>query len=106
MKLKQVLIFQLEEMQNEFASALEGLASEHWQATPLETLNSIGWIACHCVQNRRVSPLRRSVVVYQSGYNRNHPCFGDSLGHHVGAFDNLTDFGHHNRASDAVGRQD
>lgn len=48
---KETLVFQLEELRNEFADALDDLTQEQLTATPHPALNPIGWIACHCMHN-------------------------------------------------------
>ena len=51
MKRKEILVYQLREMRNEFADALDGLTEEQLAATPIEGENPIGWLACHCLRN-------------------------------------------------------
>ena len=48
---KEVLVFQLREIRNEFANALEDVTQEQLTATPIEGRNPIGWIVCHCLHN-------------------------------------------------------
>ena len=48
---KEILVFQLREIRNEFADALTDLTQEQLTARPIEGRNSIGWIACHCMHN-------------------------------------------------------
>lgn len=48
---KEILLFQLREIRNEFADALEGLTHEELLAQPMKGRNPIGWIACHCINN-------------------------------------------------------
>lgn len=51
MQRRDILIFQLREIVNEFADALAGLTQEQWIARPLPGQNPIAWIACHCINN-------------------------------------------------------
>ena len=48
---KDILLFQLEEMRNEFADALTDLTHEQMVDDPLGGRNPIGWIVCHCINN-------------------------------------------------------
>ena len=48
---KEILVFQLREIRNEFLDALADLTQEQLTATPIEGRNPIGWIACHCLHN-------------------------------------------------------
>lgn len=48
---KEILLFQLREIRNEFADALADLTHEQMIADPLEGRNPIGWIVCHCINN-------------------------------------------------------
>jgi len=48
---KEILVFQLREIRNEFADALADLDQEHLVKQHIEGHNPIGWIACHCLNN-------------------------------------------------------
>ena len=48
---KEILIFQLREIRNEFQKALTGLDAAALTSTPIPgRRNSIGWIVCHCMR--------------------------------------------------------
>ncbi|HUW55854.1 MAG TPA: DinB family protein [Planctomycetota bacterium] len=48
---KEILLFQLREIRNELAHALEGLTSGQLAAVPVEGCrNPIGWMVCHCMR--------------------------------------------------------
>ncbi len=48
---KEILLFQLQEIRNEFADALADLTQEQLTAKPIGNHNPIGWIVCHCFNN-------------------------------------------------------
>ena len=48
---KEILLFQLREIRNEFADALADLAQEQLTAQPIGEHNPIGWIVSHCISN-------------------------------------------------------
>jgi len=50
-KRKEILLFQLREVRNEFLDALVDLTPEQLIARPLPDQNPIGWIVCHCLNN-------------------------------------------------------
>ena len=48
---KEILVFQLREIRNELANALEGLTPEQLATVPVAgKRNPIGWIICHCMR--------------------------------------------------------
>jgi hypothetical protein len=52
MQRKEILVFQLREIRNEFADALQGLDPEALVARPIASFpNPIAWIVCHCLRN-------------------------------------------------------
>lgn len=48
---KEILVFQLREIRNEFADALADLTQEQYARRHIEGRNPIGWIVCHCLMN-------------------------------------------------------
>ena len=48
---KEILVFQLREIRNEFADALADLTQEQLAKKHIGDHNSIGWIASHCLNN-------------------------------------------------------
>jgi hypothetical protein len=48
---KEILLFQLREIRNEFADALADLTQEQLTAKAIGDHNPIGWIVCHCISN-------------------------------------------------------
>jgi len=48
---KEIILFQLNEIGNEFADALADLTQEQLVKQHIEYHNPIGWIACHCLNN-------------------------------------------------------
>ncbi len=48
---KEIILFQLNEIRNEFADALADLTQDQLFKQHIEGRNPIGWIACHCLNN-------------------------------------------------------
>jgi hypothetical protein len=48
---KEIILFQLNEIRNEFADALADLTQEQLVKQHIEGRNPIGWIAVHCLDN-------------------------------------------------------
>ena len=48
---KEIILFQLKEIRNEFADALANLDQEKLAKKHIGDHNPIGWIVCHCLNN-------------------------------------------------------